>query len=119
MAVVLAIQQLALLWFTPLPCEYAMLRSSEPIALSACLVSVAVVVFFVVAREAVDPVRTYRRVALWALVVSFVPDVVLGYTSQPAPATSVWPIAVVFMVLHVVAWAVIVTLLTCRWPTSD
>jgi len=115
---VFVVQQMALRWFTPLPREYAMLRSLEPIVLTACFVSAAVIVFVVVAREAVDPVGTYRRVALWALLISFIPDFILGYTSRPAPATSLWPIAFVFMVMHVVAWAVTVTLLTRRWPTS-
>jgi len=116
---VFVVQQMALLWFAPLPREYAMLRSLEPFVLTACFVSAAVIVFVVIAREAVDPVRTYRRVALSALVISFVPDLILGYTSRPAPATSLWPIALVFMVMHVVAWAVTVTLLTRRWPTAD
>jgi len=119
MAAVFAVQRIALIVFAPLPREYTLLRSSEAMVLTALFVSAAVLVFVVVAREAIEPVRTYRRIALAALLLSFVPDLVLGYSSRPAPATSLWPIAVVFMLMHVVAWAVTVAMLTRRWPTSD
>ena len=118
-AAVFVVQQLALRLFNPLPVEYTLLRSMEAEILTALFVSGAVLVFFVVAREAIDPVRTYRRVALAALVLSFIPDIILGYSSRPAPATSLWPIAGVFAVMHVAAWAVTVLMLTQRWPTSD
>jgi hypothetical protein len=119
MAAVFAVQQIALMVFTPLPREYALLRSSEAMVLTALFVSAAILVFYVVAREAADPRRTYRRIALWALVLSFIPDLILGYSSRPAPATSLWPVALVFMAMHVAAWAVTVTMLTGRWPTGD
>ena len=63
---------------------------------TAVLVSFAVVVFAVVLREAIDPLRTYRRVALVALVVSFVPDVFVGAMSLFG-----WPLAVIYVSLHV------------------
>jgi uncharacterized membrane protein len=118
MAAVFAVQQLALRLFAPLPREYVLLGSSESMVLTALFVSAAVLVFAVIAREAVDPVRTYRRVARWALVLSFIPDLILGSTSRPAPATSLWPVAAVFMTMHVVAWAVTVITLTGRWTTA-
>ena len=117
-AAVFVVRQIALMIFVPLPPEYTLLRSMEAETLTAVFVTAAVLVFGVVAREAMDPPRTYRRVALVVLVLSFVPDVVLGYSSRPAPAASLWPVAGVFAVMHVAAWAVTVLVLTTRWPTS-
>jgi hypothetical protein len=71
------------------------------------LVSCAVLVFAVIYREAINPFRTYRRVALVALVVSFVPDVFAAVMSLFG-----WPLAVIYMIMHVAAWAVCVTMLT-------
>jgi hypothetical protein len=95
----------------------SLLRSSEAMVSTALFVSAAVLVFAVVAREAIDPVRTCQRIALAALVLSFIPDMILGYSSRPA--TSRWPIAGVLMTRHAVARAVTVAMLTRRWPTSD
>ena len=118
-AAVFVVQQAALMAFNPLPREYALLRSIEAEVLTVLFVTAGVLVFFVVAREAADPVRTYRRIALSALALSFIPDLILGYSSRPAPATSLWPIAGVFAAMHVAAWAVTVLMLTRTWPTSD
>jgi hypothetical protein len=82
-------------------------HSNEPAVFTAVLVSTAVVVFAVVCREAVNPFRTYRRIALVVLLVSFVPDVVAA-----GWALFGWPLATLYMVMHVVAWAVCVTMLT-------
>jgi hypothetical protein len=56
-----------------------------------------------------DSVRTYRRVAAVVLVLSFIPDVFLA-TSHDMGAD--WPEAFFLMIMHVVVWAICVTLLT-------
>ena len=81
--------------------------SNEPAFFTAVLVSIAVVVFAVVQREAVTPCPTYRRIAFAALLISLIPDVLAGLG-----ALFGWPLATAYMVLHVVAWAVSVTTLT-------
>jgi hypothetical protein len=92
-------------------------HSREPVIVAGILVLVAVVVFAVVCREAANPVRTFRRVALWALLVSFVPDVLAGVASLFG-----WPLAIVYAAMHIVAWAVCVPILTrlaaCPSPLS-
>lgn len=55
-----------------------------------------------------DSVRTYRRVAAVVLVLSFIPDVLLA-TSREMGAN--WPEAYFLMAMHVVVWAICVTLL--------
>jgi hypothetical protein len=88
--------------------QIAQLRySREPVIVAAVLVLVAVVVFAVVCREAESPVRTFRRLAVWALLVSFVPDVLADLGSLFG-----WPLAMVYAVMHIVAWAVCVGILT-------
>jgi hypothetical protein len=90
------------------PVQIEILRKSiEPMLFTGVLVTGAVAVFAVVAHEAVNPLRTFRRVALTALLLSFVPDIAAAFWSLFS-----WPVAIVYMVMHVVAWAVTVTMLT-------
>lgn len=90
-------------------------QSREPVIVAAVLVLGAVWVFAVVCREAANPVRTFRRVAIWALLVSFVPDVLAGVASLFG-----WPLAIVYAAMHIVVWAACVTILTrlaaCPFP---
>jgi hypothetical protein len=88
-------------------------RSSEPAIFTVVLVSAAVLVFVAICREAVNPFRTFRRVALVALFVSFVPDVVAAFWSLFG-----WPLATVYMAMHVAAWAACVTTLTRLMPVN-
>jgi hypothetical protein len=55
-----------------------------------------------------DSVRTYRRVAAVVLVVSFLPDVLLATSHEMGAG---WPECFALMVMHVVVWALCVTLL--------
>ncbi|HEX4809004.1 MAG TPA: hypothetical protein VH325_08745 [Bryobacteraceae bacterium] len=55
-----------------------------------------------------DSVRTYRRVAAAVLLVSFIPDVLLA-TSRGMGGG--WPEALFLMIMHVVVWAICVTVL--------
>jgi hypothetical protein len=90
------------------PAQLQWLRDSrEPMLFTAVLVTAAVVVFVVVARESLNPIRTYRRVAFAALLLSLVPDIIAGWASLFA-----WSVAVLYMVMHVVAWAITVAVLT-------
>lgn len=68
------------------------------------LVAVAVLVYAAVIWLSATPVRTYRRIALAALVLSFIPDILLVVIPDQAVQTS-WTEAIVLMVTHVAAWA--------------
>jgi hypothetical protein len=92
------------------PPERSLLRSEEPAAFTAVLVAIAVVVFAIVAREASQPLHTYNRIAFLALVLSCLPDVALGFGLIRGEG---WPLAVGFILMHIAAWAVTVSMLTC------
>ena len=96
------------------PPERSLLRSAEPAAFTAVLVAIAVVVFAIVGSEASNPVRTYSRIAFAALVLSCLPDVALGFGLLGLGG---WSLAVVFILMHIAAWAVTVAMLT-RLTTS-
>jgi hypothetical protein len=96
------------------PAESSPLRSEEPSAFTAVLVALAVVVFAIVSREASEPLRTYKRLAFVALIVSCIPAAALGFGLIHGEG---WPLAVVFILMHVAAWAVTVSMLT-RLMTS-
>ena len=89
----------------------AFLRESygAPTLFTVVLVAAAVLVFAIVCRFSRTPLRTYQRIALVALFLSFLPDIPIGMGTTPG---GTWPLAIVFMVMHVAAWAVTVTMLT-------
>jgi hypothetical protein len=116
-AAVAIVQRLALALLTP-PSAFALAgqdliqiravgRSPEPLIFTALLVSCALLVFVIVCREAINPIQTYRRIAFVVLLVSFVPDVVAAMAAGFG-----WPLAMLFMVMHVAAYAPCVTILT-------
>lgn len=74
----------------------------------------AVVVFGLLWRFARRPVSVFRRVALAVLLVSLVPDVLLLF-SDSVPGTTIAGV-VTLMVEHVATWAVVVAVLTARFP---
>jgi hypothetical protein len=77
---------------------------------TAFFVSLAVFVFAIVARMSPTPIQTYRRIALVALVLSFIPDLFLpGQEGQPG---ATWAAAIVLMVMHVAAWMPVRLILT-------
>ncbi len=80
-----------------------------PILFTAVLVTGAVLVFAIVARLMKNPIRTYQIIAFIVLVLSFLPDV--GFAQAPMPGAN-WPNAIALMVMHVVAWAICVTMLS-------
>ena len=81
--------------------------SHEPTIVAAVLVSFAIVTFAIVTRQAIDPIRTFRRLALGTLLFSLVPDLLAWMTSLFG-----WPLAAVYVAMHVAAWAMCVTILT-------
>jgi hypothetical protein len=107
---VTAVQLIAVAVLAPLPLfSERVLTSADPQVVTAVLVSTAVLVFVVCLHLAGDPVRTYRRIALGALLISFVPNVAAGLLLRPAVD---WPSMAALMLMHVTAWAVTVPMLT-------
>jgi hypothetical protein len=96
------------------PPRFAPLDAGPPIVDTAVLVGAAVIVFAVVAGTSTNPFRLYRRIALAALVVSFVPDVLLPGRWPGAT----WAIAATLMTMHVAAYGVTVTMLTTLTTTA-
>ena len=84
----------------------------------------AVIVFAIVAQFAARPVRTYQIISVVALALSFIPDMLLLFGPRPAEGVTppaggpppmegvTFPNVAALMVMHVVAWALCVTLLS-------
>ena len=79
-----------------------------PTVFTLVLCTGAVIVFALVGRFAKKPLRTYQIIAFVALVLSFLPDV--AYAGSGMPGAN-WSSAIALMIMHVVAWAITVTLL--------
>jgi hypothetical protein len=105
---VLIVQVIAVAVLSPLRQFAQMLDSREPTVSTIFMVSAAVLVFAIVGRVADDPIRTYRKIALVVLVLTFIPNIWLARSSIPGTG---WPLAIALMLMHVAAWAVTVTLL--------
>jgi hypothetical protein len=91
----------------PLPMS---LRWSTPAVFTFVLVTGAVLVFALVAALVKkQALRVYQVIALVVLLLSFLPDI--GYASSPMPGAS-WPVAIALMIMHVVAAAITVVMLT-------
>ncbi len=99
---VLAVRQVAIRMIHPAP-GFAPLTIGPPIfdTILGCLG--AILVFASMAS-----VRAYRRVAAVVLVLSFAPDVLLATSHEMGGG---WPEAFFLMIMHVVVWAICVTLL--------
>ncbi len=95
------------------PAEFLPLSVAQPVTFTVVGVTLAVIAFAIVARFAPDPIRTYQIVAAVALVVSFVPDILLlvNANSAPFPGVNVGTIGALLL-MHVMAWAISVALLT-------
>ena len=70
----------------------------------------AVIAYAIIGRAARSPIRLFRRVALIALLVSLIPDVLVAITGSPPGATVAN--AIVLMLMHTAAWAISVGMLT-------
>jgi hypothetical protein len=104
----LLLRQIAVAALRPDP-VFQPLTFGPPIALTALGVLGAVIVFGLVARFARDPIPLFRRIALVVLIVSFVPDILMLVTNTPGATVAN---VLVLMLMHVVAWAISVELLT-------
>lgn len=118
---VLILQKITLATLRPLPrFSEAVLKSDEPVAVTAILVSAAVLTFAIVAVLCESPLRTFVRLAFLVLLVSFTPNVALALSRNSGVD---WPSMIALMVMHVVAWAVTVSMLTrlvvSRVPASE
>jgi hypothetical protein len=104
-AAVLTVRVAAVALLHPDP-TFAPLFWAPPIIDTIFLCGAAVFVFMFVASWTTRPIRTYKTIAAVALILSFVPDFAIVRAGVP------WSLALVLMVMHVVAWAVTVTMLT-------
>jgi len=103
---VVRIVAVALLQPQPMPMSLMWLT---PVIFTAVLVTGAVLVFALVARFAPNPIRTYQVIAFVVLLLSLVPDVAYAGSSMPGAS---WPVAISLMIMHVVAWAICVAILS-------
>lgn len=106
---VLAVRALAFAVLDLSP-EFVALSWGALVIFTTVLVAAGVLVFAAVARLATRPIQMYRRIALGALVVSMIPDLLLPGGSPGAT----WPAVLVLMVMHIAAWWPTVMILT-RW----
>ena len=104
---VLIVRMIAVAVLQPNP-QPISLGWGAPIMFTVVLVAGAVLVFALVARFARNPIRTYQIIALIVLLLSFLPDA--AYAQSPIPGAS-WPVAIALMIMHVVAWAICVSML--------
>jgi hypothetical protein len=103
------LQQLAVAVLNPDP-GFLPLTLMPPIVFTVVGVLGAVIVYAVIGRFARQPVQLFRRVALMTLVVSFIPDILMLITGFN-PGTTAANV-VVLVLMHVVAWAIAVGMLT-------
>jgi hypothetical protein len=104
---------LALLPSLP-PFSGSVLKSHEPAAVTAALVTIGVGIFGFLANSAEHPLSMFRRVAFAALVLSLIPNVLTAWLVPGAA----WLPMIALMIMHVVAWAVCTTMLTCLTTKS-
>ena len=79
-----------------------------PVFDTVVFASAAVLVFVKFCRYNPDPVRDYRRLAVRILLISFVPDLLIGLRGFFGGG---WPEALTLMAMHVAVWVICVTLL--------
>lgn len=92
--------------------EFPPLDVAPTVLFTAVGVTAAAAVFAGVARRSPRPVRTFRRIALAALLISLVPNALLLFADAP-PLPGISSAAILVLAAeHVVAWAVSVGLLT-------
>lgn len=96
-----------------IPTEFQPLSWGQFIFLTVVGTSLGGVVFAVVARFAKRPIRTFRIIAVVALLLSWLPDFGLLAAGDRAPYPGVSPASVgVLMLMHVLAAVVSVGILT-------
>jgi hypothetical protein len=103
---VLAVREVAVRVLHPNP-AFTPLTLGPPIVGTIGFTMMAIYVFVGMVSYP-NPVRTWRRVAAVALIVSFVPNALLAISHTMGEG---WPEACALMTMHVVVWAICVTLL--------
>lgn len=103
---VLIIRAIAVAILHPNP-RFEPLTIGPPIMDTVIAATIAVLVFLKVAEKSLRPVRTWRRIAIVVLIVSFWPDVGLAQAHRFGG----WPEAYALMAMHVAVWALCVTML--------
>ncbi len=116
---VLAVRAAAVRILHPSP-TFVPLAFGPPIIDTIVCVIVAIFVFLKISSYP-NCVRLWRYVATAALVLSFLPDVLLPISRSMGGG---WPEACALMIMHIVVWAICVTLLpglafTAPSPTGD
>ena len=105
---VLAVREVAVLMLHPDP-EYGPLTLGPPIIDTVLATLIAIRVFLAVAASYPNPIRKWRLVATIVLVISFAPDIALAIFAHKLHGG--WPEASALMVMHVVVWAICITVL--------
>jgi len=90
--------------------QFIPLTPAIPVVFTIIGVLGAVIAYAIVGRIGSRPIRLFRRVALVALALSFIPDMLL-LVSGAMPGTSVATVGTL-MLMHIVAWAISVRMLT-------
>ena len=103
---VLAVREVAVRVLHPDP-TFTPLSLGSPIVATVVCTAMAVYVFVGMVSYP-NPIRTWRRVAAIALILSFVPNLLLAISHTMGGG---WPEACALMTMHVVVWAICVTLL--------
>ena len=105
----IVIQQIAVTVLQPDP-QFMPLTLPVPIVFTLVGVLGAVIVYTLVARFSSRPVWLFRRIALVTLLISFIPDILMLITGFN-PGTTLANV-VALMLMHVIAWAISVGILT-------
>ena len=103
---VLVVREIAVRVLHPSP-TFAPLTVAPPV-IDTFLCTVVAIFVFIKIMFGPNALRTWRRVATVVLILSFTPDILLAI-SHDMGAT--WPEACALMTMHVVVWALCVTLL--------
>jgi len=112
----LVIRWLGLL-IVPVDPGFMPLSTWQPVAIMTTLfLVVATIVFLVINAFAANPPRVFSIVALIALIISLIPNVLMLFNSAPLPnlGTPTPGAAIILMLQHVAAYAITVWAFT-RW----
>jgi len=98
--------------------EFEPLETRAVITSTVGGIAVAGIVFAIVTRLANDPVRTFRILAVVALVLSLYPPIALGLADPPEnPGTDAGSIGTLIL-MHAISAAIVVVVLTGRGGAS-
>jgi hypothetical protein len=111
---VLAIREVAIRIVHPAP-GFLPLTPAPPI-IDTFLGCVGAILVFAMMVDSPASVPGYRRVAAGVLVLSFIPDVLLATSHDTGGG---WPAVLFLMIMHVVVWAICVTLLRSLSMTRE